>query len=344
MRTFLRLLMLTCTGYFVLPAQVQDNFSDGDLSANPAWAGDVARFQVNAAFELQSNGLAATDTLYLSTPSTSVAGAEWRIDVRYAFAPSTSNLIRYYLMSNTADLSGPLNGYYVQSGETGSLDSYDLYRQDGSTHTLLIDGLDGRAANAITATIKVLRDGAGNWQLFTDTGSGAFVAEGTATDATYTSSAHLGVWLKHSSTRNTAFFFDNVYAGPPVVDNQPPQLLGATALSATQVELLFDEAISESSAALASNYNLNNGIGQPLSVQRDPADPKKAKLTLTSALQNNITYIVSVNGLSDLAGNPITTPQTASLSFFTPDVPQPGDVIINELMADPTPVLGLPDA
>ncbi|MCR5115413.1 MAG: hypothetical protein K6A95_07020, partial [Bacteroidales bacterium] len=37
----------------LLPAQVFDDFSDGDLTANPAWIGDTAQFCINAQRQLQ---------------------------------------------------------------------------------------------------------------------------------------------------------------------------------------------------------------------------------------------------------------------------------------------------
>ena len=45
---------------FLLPglaqAQLRDDFTDGNFTANPAWTGDAAGFQV-AGQQLQSNGI-----------------------------------------------------------------------------------------------------------------------------------------------------------------------------------------------------------------------------------------------------------------------------------------------
>ena len=53
-------------------AQVQDDFADGDFTADPAWTGDTDRFTVvpfGADFALRSDGLAASDTIALATAS-----------------------------------------------------------------------------------------------------------------------------------------------------------------------------------------------------------------------------------------------------------------------------------
>ncbi|MEZ4825390.1 MAG: lamin tail domain-containing protein [Bacteroidia bacterium] len=197
-----------------LSAQFSDDFSDGDFTQNPVWSGDSALFLVNTEGELQSAGLPATDTIFLSTRDSLSLQKEWRFYLRYEFAPSTSNLIRIYLVSDTPTLTDALHGYFVGAGESGNEDSYDLFRQDGTTITKIIDGIPGRAASQVHCEVKVQRDSAGNWSLYSDEGgNGNFSLEGTAFDTTYTQPAWLGIWIRHSSTRANAFFFDDFFSG-----------------------------------------------------------------------------------------------------------------------------------
>src|SRR5690606_27458916 len=70
--TMLRLVLgLACC---LLPlsaaAQFTDNFSDGDFTADPAWTGTTDRWTVgdlDGDLALQTNGEAASDTLFLAT-------------------------------------------------------------------------------------------------------------------------------------------------------------------------------------------------------------------------------------------------------------------------------------
>jgi len=52
-----------------MKAQLSENFSDGNYTANPTWSGDVASFVVSGD-NLRCNSTTVNDTLYLSTPST----------------------------------------------------------------------------------------------------------------------------------------------------------------------------------------------------------------------------------------------------------------------------------
>ncbi|HPA31685.1 MAG TPA: hypothetical protein PLV14_08820, partial [Bacteroidia bacterium] len=61
------LLFLAIIPFFGV-AQITDNFSDGDFTANPAWSGDNSQFIVNASQQLQLNSTgAATSYLALAT-------------------------------------------------------------------------------------------------------------------------------------------------------------------------------------------------------------------------------------------------------------------------------------
>ena len=70
-------------------AQLTDDFSDGDFTANPAWAGTSADFTVNGSFELQLNNSVAAVS-YLSTPHglADLNNKEWKLWTRQSFAPS----------------------------------------------------------------------------------------------------------------------------------------------------------------------------------------------------------------------------------------------------------------
>ncbi|HLZ16777.1 MAG TPA: hypothetical protein VKQ08_07045, partial [Cyclobacteriaceae bacterium] len=102
-------------------AQVKDDFSDGDFTTNPAWSGSTPQFVINASGQLQLNNTVAGIS-YLSThfTATTLDQHEWQFYVRQSFSPSGSNYGRIYLVSDQADLTQALNGYYVQFGEAGS--------------------------------------------------------------------------------------------------------------------------------------------------------------------------------------------------------------------------------
>ena len=116
-------------------AQLQDNFSDGDLTTGTIWLGGGANFIVNAAKELALNAPAplptgSSDTSQIYTFLTFPDSTIWDFYFRLGFSPSTSNQLRVYLQADQATLTNA-NGYYVEVGETNA-DTLKLFRQNAN--------------------------------------------------------------------------------------------------------------------------------------------------------------------------------------------------------------------
>ena len=100
--------------------------------------------------------------------------------------------------------------------------------------------------------------------------------------------------------------------------------------------MLFSEPVENASSQLLTNYSANNGLGNPVTALADATNHSLVHLTFAAAFANAVTYTLTVNGVTDLSGNAINN-GTANFSFYTP---QQYDVVIDELMADPTPQVG----
>ncbi len=340
--------LLSLLPFAYLPAQLQDDFSDGDFSNGPEWFGDAAKFVVaNGELQLQDSGPAANNTayLYLPAPTSTLDTTAWEFFVRLEFNPSGSNFARVYLSASNPVLAGDQEGYYLRAGgASGDLDAIELYRQDGASSVLLISGTPGAAAiGPVVARIRVTRSPAGRWELLADyTGGADFQPEGTADDSTYPMGSIFGLYCRYTSTRNEAFFFDDIWINPLFQDTEPPRLLSAEAAGAGEVLARFDEPLSAASASEAGNYELDNGIGQPAEAVFDTTRPAEVRLLLGAPMQNTQSYRLTATGISDAGGN-IAPAQSLAFTYYDIRPAAPGDIVITELMPDPSPSAGLPE-
>jgi hypothetical protein len=330
---FFLIFLLVFTG---LKAQINDDFSDGDFTANPAWSGDAALFKVNTSKKLQLNA-SGSDTAFLATPNALINGTQWSFYVKQSFNSSVNNHSRIYLVSDSQNLKGPLHGYFVQFGS--SQDDICLYRQDSLTLTKIIAGTHGNTGNSTnTFTLKITRDTSGNWELFSDASAGnTFVSEGKAKDTTYKTTAWFGVFCKFTSSNSKKFYFDDFLVQKITIDTTPPVITAVTAVSASALDVVFNEPVDDTSAAMTSNYLVDNGIGQPQSASRDAVNTNIVHLTFSQSFVLAKNYTLTAGGIKDPAGNVMNT-ATRSFYYY---VPQAFDVVFNEIMADPTPVVGL---
>lgn len=326
--------------------QFQDDFSDGDLSNNPTWLGQVDRFTTTDG-ELQLNDDEANVSYIAGLAPTSLSEeTTWEFLVRLEFAPSASNFARVYLSSDQADLTGSLNGYFLKiGGISGDQDAIELFRQEGTDNTLLLSGTAGAVgADPALARVRVVRSSAGDWELFTDyTGGTSFNAEGTIQDNTIAMGSYFGFYCDYTATRAMSFFFDDVNVFPLFEDTTPPSLVSATALSATEVTVVFDEPLNAGSANTASNYAINNGIGNPSGATIDDTDPTLVTLELSTPLISNQTYTLTTENIADLNDNESGS-QSTNFTFVDIQTAAVGDLIVTEIMADPNPPVGLPEA
>lgn len=338
-RLFLAL-FLACLAVLPGKAQIFDNFADGDLTANPTWQGDAANFQVNAAKELQLNAPAAgSSILYL--PTAIADSAVWELYFRLEFDPSNGNRLRIYLQSDSPDLLTG-SGYYLLAGADGSADAIQFYRQDAGVATLLASATSGAVATSPKVRLRMTREVGSVWKLSADYGGQNLVPEFETTDATYGAGNYFfGFHCLYTATRKDKFFFDDVNVQQLVPDTQVPSLLSATPLSATEVDVFFSENLDETTATDPANYNLDNGIGQPAAAFLDGINKTLVHLSLASPLQSQTTYTLTTNGLADLVGN-IAQAQTISFTYVEIAQAVEYDILINEIMADPTPTIGLP--
>ena len=217
-----------------VPAQINDNFSDGNFNMNPTWGGSTDVFIVNASQELQVFNISGGQS-YLSaqTNNSSIDNKEWRLAVKQTFSGSDNNHSRIYLVANGSDLSfsnstsgSNATGYFLKLGEAGSTDAIKFFRDDGPLGIVeLAAGTVGLVASSFNLNIQVLRDNVGNWSVQVDPSGGTtFISEFSIFDNTYNQTSFIGVSCIYTSSNATKFYFDNIYFGneiPPIVINTP---------------------------------------------------------------------------------------------------------------------------
>ncbi|MFT7612739.1 MAG: hypothetical protein ACI9J3_001702, partial [Parvicellaceae bacterium] len=274
-------------------SQVTDDFSDGDFTTNPVWSGDVAEFEIDAN-RLNSKGPSTTSKLYLSTPSTVTNNTTWKFNVDMQFAPSASNRVRIYLMSDQANLEGSLIGYFIQVGESSN-DEIRFFRQDANgTETELFVGSSSLTGN-VNIGYQITRDTSGNWQVNADVAGGTtYTSEGASfLDNTYTTTTHFGFVCSHSSTRKDLFFFDDISITAAATAIAVSSL---SVESNTSLRVKFNQNVEQTSAELSDNYSINNSINVTSAI-RDGINLDEVVLTVSTLTTND--YQLTTSNVKD---------------------------------------------
>ncbi|MCP4553348.1 MAG: hypothetical protein GY834_15200 [Bacteroidetes bacterium] len=334
---FFLLLALFCSPQISL-AQISDDFSDDKLLLNQLWAGDTNNFIINSAGQLQLNAPeAGVSTIYVQSPY--AKDCEWRFFIQLAFSPSANNNARVYLTSNNENLEDELFGYFLQFGESGSADAIELFKQEGQSIISICRGTEGKISGSFALDIKVLRDEYGEWEIYTaQPESNDYVLEAGGYDNNLITSKYFGFRCKYTASNAKKIYFDNVYIGANQIDVTPPIVEWIKAISANKIEIQYSEAIFIDNALNANNYFVDKEVGNPELVQINEMG-NRVTLFFPIAFENGITHTLSISNIEDLNNNQMVL-KVMEFFYFEPKF---NDVQINEVLADPSPAVGLPE-
>ena len=334
---FLLLILLILANIPRLSAQFVDDFSDGNLSQNPAWSGDTSHFKLLQG-QLALRAAAGVSRSQLTTSSNAQLNASFSGWVRLQFNPSSANYLDYYLISNSDSLHLPLDGLFLRFGHTP--DEVSLYKQQGSTRTKVIDGPDGMLNyNDNQLRFEIKRDSAWVWTLRLDTsGLGqAWQNVGSWTDSTIYAANYSGLICIYSSTRADKFYFDDLNAsGNSWQDQQPPRLISSTFLPPRTLRLIFDDSLDPATQATQFIRQINQQGAENISWEAI----NQLLVRFPAPLLADIDHEIRLIALSDTSGNTMAD-TSVWLNWHQPVF---GEIIINELLADPSPAQLLPEA
>ena len=320
--------LLLLSSFSTLSAQISENFDDGNLAF---WEGDIDDFIVNTNGKLQLSAASAGES-FIYGPTAFFDSLVWSLDVELNFSPSGSNKLQIYLAIH--DIADPDNNALVlELGESGSDDAINLVRYINGQKTTLASGIMGNVASSFALNFELSRNSLAEWFMFTtDLESNLseeefrlLIAEEPLPEMGY-----FGIRCTYTSSRTEGFIFDNVFLYELVPDIIPPSLLSADAISGNEIVLNFDEEIEVSSAGNLANYSLDPFIN--VSTAGFGNSENEIRLGLNENLESGTPYTLTINGLSDNSGNIITTIDSEIVYTRSP---QPGDLLINEILFDP---------
>ena len=328
----------------ILHSQINEDFTDGNFNLNPIWEGTSSDFVVNSSSQLQVNNTLG-DTSYLSSQHglSTLDDKEWRFWVKQTFSPSALNYGRVFLSADNTDLTLVQNGYYLQFGEALTVDAIRLFKIVNGISTQICAGADGQIAASFNVAVKVVRSSVGLWSIYADfTGGANFSQIASGTDNSNSIGSYFGMLCVYTLSNANKFYYDNIYVGDEIVDTNPPILISATAISALQIDVLFNEAITSLSGENINNYDILP-FQSASSATLDLNNPALVHITPLSPLQNGTSYTLLASSISDLVGNIATNNQSAQFQYLVADTVVKGDVIITEFFPDPSPIIGLPE-
>jgi hypothetical protein len=117
-------------------------------------------------------------------------------------------------------------------------------------------------------------------------------------------------------------------------DTTPPSVSSVSVVDPLTLLITVSESLEDLNSA---SISLDQGISvNEFSLVQDD----QIQVLLVEPLQTGVGYELTVTGLVDCEGN---VSDNETLTIFIGELPLPGDLIISEIMADPTPSIGLPE-
>ncbi|MBK8365385.1 MAG: lamin tail domain-containing protein [Bacteroidetes bacterium] len=325
-------------------AQLADNFTDGDFTSNPQWQGDSADFIVNSSGMLQLNSaIVGNSTLAVPINMNYNDTLEWRIKTKLDFAPSSGNYCRIYLAADTNNSQSSVSGYFLQLGESLSNDAIELFRQSGTVITSVCRGTDGQIAAAFEIQIRVLRFPSGLWQVFADenlTGNYSQIASGS--DPGNPAPDYFFLDCNYTSGNLQRFYFDDVYAGKFIPDDEKPSCTSIEIPTDTTIKLQFSEQIDFASANTFANYNIIS-IGNPSQLTIDSLNDYSIMLFFPQHFTVGDELNLHLQNLRDAAGNRMNDTSIA-FSYHPIGSGMLNDIIISEIYFEMSSLSPLPNA
>jgi hypothetical protein len=325
---------------FFAPAfgQFATDFSEGNLDV---WTGDKDNFIINTAEELQLNAPSGSTNSWLYTPVTYGDSMVWEFYFKLEFAPSTSNQLRIFLGVHSTDLA-TTSGYFIEVGASGDQDPIELKYRDGGTDQSLAVSAPGIAGTEPVAfRLRVTKNSQGSWLCHSLNGAVPELLFSATHDLLPLESlTHFGIQCRYTDTRRDKFFFDDISIQPLVADTAAPVFTGLTVLDQQRVDLAFDEPLNEISALDPLHYTLQPGNAHPDQIVYNQ---NNVILQFASPFESQVEHTLTIEGVKDLAGNSIATTAT-NFTYVQIDIAAANELLITEIMADPTPSVGLPEA
>ena len=339
--TLLKRLTFFCIFGFLSLASAQDleEFKDTNLLINGQWKGQLNSFKLENE-RLKSNHNVANSTFYLVSQNKLKESNEWHIDVNLLFNTSSTNYVDFVLKSDSANLLLSKTNYLIRLG--GVTDDISFIKTVNGVETKLIDGENG-FLNSSTSNCKViLKKYKDSFQLSRiDYKTNLLKIEGFVIDSLVDLPNNIGLRIRQStSSFFNKHFFDNLYAGPIIWDTLSPVIDSIKWLNQQQVSIFFSEDCDTLTLKNKTNYEVENyGFASNIIVNNNG---KSILVIFDSLLPFNQLLKLKVKNITDLEGNRLDS-ITFNFKIYLTENPQVYDLIINEMMVDPDPSVGLPN-
>ncbi|MDR2980469.1 MAG: lamin tail domain-containing protein [Bacteroidales bacterium] len=322
-------------------SQIHDQF--GELNLLPDyWNGDRNTFIINTDGELQLS-TAEAGSSYLSTQIPQYhENTEWRYTLRIPFSPSANNYVRFWLMADQEDLLHEnRKGIFLQLGENGNADAIELRRIANKQETVICRGENGKVSTSFHLGIKVLKDENHHWKIYIDeTLFGYFVLDSEETHST-DNLPYMGLSCHYTSSNSKKFFFEEIYYGTPWVDTLPAKIEYVTTQQDMQsIRIGFSKALFPGQILYNENFRIIEDNIHPIECQFSDTKYQEILIRFAYSFTEYNPKHLQINNLTDINNNSI--PEHITGIIFSKI--RRNDVVIHEIMADPSPAVGLPEA
>jgi len=346
------ILLVLCLPYLA-SAQIVHDFESGTLSGwtegiPGRWKPDTSEC-LKGSYSLHhnfDNPVEGSDCigLPLTNLHPEAGSAKWTFLIRHGYNPSSSNKWAVCLMSDIDPVyfanRNIQNGFALGVNLSGTDDTLRLWKiKEGKTSVVVTCNVDWEEDIGTTEPVKMdaERSIEGRWTISVFDKNNILMGSGSGIDNELFYPGWLILDYKYSKTSDRLLWFDDlVVAGEFLEDKEPPEIKDYLVKTKNSIEIVLNEE-PDDQIFDPDNYSLNDEKLKPDGILKVSAT--KYLLLFGKDFGNKTDNYLDISNICDRYNNCSAKIEVC----FTPVWADIGDVIIDEIMADPVPPVSLPE-